>query len=930
MIRISVHGAPGAMATIELLGRDTECGVIDAMLDGVRTGGSHALVIRGEAGIGKSALLDYALARADGLTQLRTSGYESESNIPFAGLSDILRPITEHLDGLPSPQRAALEGTLALGPPATTSHFTVCTATLGLMAAAAEARGVVAVVDDAHWLDPSSAEALRFTARRLHGEGIAMLIAARPTAADHRTDAGIPALQLEGLDYSAATLLLGRQDQRFTSAQTRQLFDVTAGNPLALTEIPAQLDDDAIARGAPLPAGATLERVFEQRLDELPTVTRDALTIAAADQSGELRSITIALDRAGLGIAALEPAEQRGVVTVAGTKVSFQHPLLRSTVYHHSSLASRCAAHRALADAYGTLTGDLAADARAWHVAAATLAPDDHAARMLHDMAERARRRGAHVEAARALERAAALTPDGQARARRLTQAAKAWQLSGRIDRSGALLRDALDVIDDPVARAEIQHLRGYVRMWREAPVGAGDLLEREADAVRDVDPDRAARMLADAAVPAFMTGAVGPALALASDAHTVSRRGGTTTRRIADVTLAVARAIGGDRAGAAALLSPVQAWLAQESPLRRAQEVIFTAMVLVWLEDLAGARMLLDGLISACRRTSALGVLPYALGLSSAIDLRAGRWQQGVASATESVRLAEETHQANTYGVFFLGHLQAAMGQRDDAEHNLDRADQLARTYGIACMPLYTAAARGLLELGAADVDAALTHLEQARTLEERLGVGEPALVLASGDLAEALVRVGRAEEAADLVARALDPSARLGSRWAGWTGARVRGMSDGTLAATSHFEHALALHEKLTWPFEHARTALCFGEVLRRNRRRVEARPHFRLALRTFETLNAYPWAERTRAELRATGERVTAHRLTTGRDVQLTPQELQVALTVADGATNQEAAAALFLSPKTVEYHLSKIYRKAGLSSRDELAALVAAPS
>lgn len=915
------------MPTTELLGRDTERGVIDGMLEDARSGASRALVIRGEAGIGKSALLEYAVHRADGLTRLRTSGYESESSIPFAGLSDILRPITDHLDALPPPQRAALEATLALGPPSTSNHFTVCTATLGLLAAAAESQSVVAIVDDAHWLDPSSAEALRFTARRLHGEGIAMLMAARPTAADHRADAGIPSLNLQGLDYSAATALLGRQVERLSTTQAQQLFDVTAGNPLALTEIPAQLDGDAVARGAPLPAGTTLERIFEQRLDELPATARDALTVAAADQSSELRSITLALERSGLGVAALEPAEQHGVVTVTGTKVSFQHPLLRATVYHRASLASRCAAHRALADAYATMPGDQAADSRAWHIAAATLTPDDEAARLLHDMAVRARRRGAHVEAARALERAAALTPDQRPRARRLAQAAKAWQLGGRVARSGDLLGEALELIDDPVARAEIQHLRSYVRMWREVPVGAGELLQREADAVRAIDPDRAARMLSDAAVPSFMTGDFQSALALASDAYAVSRRGGTTTRHIVEVILAVAKAVTGDRAGARALLTPIQQWLAEESSLRRSQEVIFSSLALLWLEDFSTARELLDGLIAACRRTSALGVLPYGLGLSAALDLRTGRWQQGIASVTESVRLAEETHQANTYGVFFLGHLQAAMGQRADAVRNLDRADELGRTYGIDCMPLYTSAARGLLELGAADIDRALDHLDRAYQLERRYGMGEPAVMLTAGDLAEALARAGRGDEAEAVAVEALDPSAAVGSRWAAWAAARARGLVDNTLAATDHFEEALALHEQLAWPFEHARTALCFGEVLRRNRRRAEARPHLRQALQTFEKLGAQSWADRTRAELRATGERVATHRMVADRTVQLTPQELQVALAVAEGATNQEAAAALFLSPKTIEYHLSKIYRKAGLSSREELPDLVA---
>jgi DNA-binding CsgD family transcriptional regulator len=915
------------MGTHDLFGRDHERGAIDAALSGVRRGGSAALLLRGDAGIGKSALLDYAAAQATDLRVLRTSGYESESEIAFAGLSDIVRPIVDRLRLLPDPQRRALESMLALGPATDGGHFTICTATLGVLAAAAEEGGVVVLVDDAHWLDASSAEALRFTARRLHGEGIAMLLAARPIPGHEHGDAGIPTLQLDGLDDEAATALLERSTGHdIPPDRARQLLEVTAGNPLALTEIPRALDGDLLAPSAPLPAGATLERVFERRLDALPDQTRAALAVAAADQAGALAPIVLALGRAGLGIAALGPAEQRGVVAVDGERIVFQHPLLRSTAYHRTPLATRCDAHRALADAYASFTGDQAADAAAWHLATATLAPDDDVADVLHETGERAQRRGAYVEAARAMERAATLTVDPTARGRRMTLAAKAWQLAGRLRRSGELLTRALTLTGDPIARAEVQHLRGYVRMWREAPVGVSGHLEHEANAVAAVAPDRAARMLADAAVPPLMTADIEGALAITRQAVRVAGDGRTSTRRAAGTMHAVALTIRGDRRSAAALVDEVADWLTTQSPVRRAQETIFATMTLMWLGDFPGAHGLLDPLIAACRRSSALGVLPFALGLASAIDLRTGRWQQGEARATESVRLAEETHQANIYGVFFLGHLLAAMGRREEVERTLARADELAGRYGVDCIPLYTGAARGLLDLGAGDVDGALGHLRPVREQEDARGVGEPAVLLADGDLAEALARAGHADEAADVIDGRLRPPAEAGSRWAAWTIERVSGLLDGSRAATDHFERAHALHEQLAWPFERARTALCHGEVLRRTGRRAEARVQFRAALATFDQLGAAPWAVRARAELGATGERVTSHRVNAA--LHLTPQELQVALVVAEGATNAEAAASLFLSTKTIEYHLSKIYRKAGLSSRDQLAELVEA--
>jgi DNA-binding CsgD family transcriptional regulator len=911
----------------ELLGRAPERARLRSMLDDVRAGDSRAVILRGEAGIGKSALLEHAVHLADDFVVLRATGYESESEIPFAGLSDILRPIAGRLAALPAPQRTALESTLALAPTEGTSHFAVCAATLGVLATVAEDGPVLVAVDDAHWLDPSSAEALRFTARRLHGEGIGMLLAARPTSRDHVEGAGIPALELGGLDDESAGRLVDRHAPSGVSdAVRRRLVETSRGNPLALTEIPTLVRDDGPPGRLPLPAGATLERVFTGRLRDVPAATRDALTVAAADQSGELTPITTALDRAGLGVVALEPAERGRIVTVGDGKVAFQHPLLRSTAYHGASLASRCAAHRALADAYALLPGDRAADARAWHLAAATLVPDDDVAYALHDMGSRARVRGAYVEAARAFERAAELTRDAEPRVRRLTQAAKCWQLVGRVGRAGRLLADAPDAVTDPVARAEVQHLRGYVRMWQEAPVGVTPLLRREAEAVAELDPDRAARMLADAAVPAFMLGDVGTALDLAERAQLVGRNGGTTTRRVTDVMLAVCRATHGDRHGARDLLEPVHRWLESQSTLRRAQEIIFTAMTAMWLEDLDRADALLERLTSECRQHSALGVLPYPLALRSGVDLRLGRWQQGVARAAESVQLAEETHQANAYSLFFLGHLYAARGDHGEADEHLSRAEHLADRYRIGSMPLYTAAARGLLELGDGDIDAAAARLTRLRHDMHRMGVADVMLVQPAGDLAEALVRSGRTEDAARVIDEELQPAARDGSLRAAWTRERIRGLSDGTLAAVANFDAALELHKHLPWPFERARTLLCYGEVLRRNRRRTAARTRLRGALDLFTQLGAVTWAERARAELAATGEHITSH--VVGDDVKLTPQELQVALVVSEGATNAEAAASLFLSAKTVEYHLSKIYRKAGLSSRDELAALMAA--
>jgi DNA-binding CsgD family transcriptional regulator len=914
------------MAHIDLVGRRDECGQIDALLDRVRRGGGEALILHGDAGMGKSTLLHYAIAAAPDMTTVRTTGYESESEIPFAGLADLLRPLTDHVGALPEPQRAALLGVLALGPSTPAGRFTVCVATLGLLSAAAEQQPLLVVVDDAHWLDPSSAEAIRFTARRLTAEGIAVLVATRPTAEHDRALAGIPELRVNGLDFAPARELMVRHSHTVLDEdQARRLFTMTAGNPLALTQTPALLAAATSSSPGPLPAGATLERAFEQRIGDLPDDVRQALVVVAADQSSALAPITMALDQLGPGVAALQPAELARIVRVESDGVTFEHPLLRSVIYHRAPVAVRCSAHRALADAYARLDTDRAADARAWHLAAATLAPDGDVAAELYEAAVRARRRGAHVEAARGFERAAELAVDRHIRARVLTAAAKSWQLAGRVGLSGDLLAGALELTEDPVRRAEIQHLRGYVRMWREAPAGVSELLEREAARVEALDPDRATLMLADAAIPAFMLGEFDRALAAASRAHEVGRRAGPDARRVTDVQLAVARVTCGDRAGGAKLLESCREWLERESPLRRPQETIFAVITWMWLEDFATARRLIDRLIAESRGASALGVLPYALGLAADLDYRTGRWRAGIANAGESVQLADETHQANAYGLFFLGEIQAAMGQREAAEHNLRRADDHSQRYGIGCLPIYTGAARGLLALGLGAVDEAITHLERVAESAASRALRDPTVVPWAPDLVEALVRAGRPDDARDVIDTWLVPAADAGSTWAAACVARGHGLIAATPEAVAHFDRALRIHDELPCPFDRARTLLSFGEVLRRNRRRGDARAHLREALGIFEQLEAGPWIDRARSELRATG--ATARKRASSTAFELTPQELQIALMVADGATNQETASALFLSAKTVEYHLSKTYRKTGVSSRSELATLLA---
>ncbi|WP_165865677.1 ATP-binding protein [Vallicoccus soli] len=916
---------------MELLDREGECAAVDALLTQARAGRSGALVLRGDPGIGKSSLLRWAVERAGDVLVLQARGFESESEIAFAGLADLLRPVLGHLGALPAPQSAALAGALAVGPPVRADRFTVCAATLSLLAAAAEAQPLLVLVDDAHWLDSSSLEAVLFAARRLGAEGVVVLLATRDPAPPGLAASGLPEVVLRGLARAAARELGRRSGTTLAPDVFDRLYDATAGNPLGLLEIPALLGEepDAVVPAVPLPPGAHLERALRRQVDRLPGETRAALLVAAAGDDADLGLVAAALARRGLDLGALSPAEERRVVRVHGDRVLFRHPLLRGVVYHDAPVGERAAAHRALAAALAERgDGAQAADLRAWHLATAAVGYDEEAAAALEQAGTRAYRRGGYATAAHASERAAGLSPPGPDRGRRLLKAAKWWQLAGRVRRAGRLLAAALpDVADDPVRRAEVQHLRGFVQMWRQAPPPAQVLLQAEAERVVHLDPGRAALMHADAAVPCFMTGDVVQATAAARRAHDLAVGVGGTPLLVATVVLAVAEATSGHRHRARALLLEADEALRAARPLVRAQEVVLAAMAWGWLEEPERARALVDRLLREARAAGALGVLPYALALVGDLDFRTGRWDSAYACAEESVRLADETRQANSYGLFFLARMEAVLGLERACTEHVERALDVADRYGIGCMPTYTGSALGLLHLGAGRTAQAVEELRRVRALADAQGLAEAAVVPYVPDLVEALARAGDRDGARAELGAAERVAGGDGERGAWLAGAlaRCRGLLDAGAGAEAHFAEALAHHERAGSPFDRARSLLCQGERRRRARQRAEARAVLGEALGLFEALGARPWAERARTELAATGLVPAAPG--TGALGLLTPQELQIALAVSAGASNQEAAAALFLSRKTVEHHLSAVYRKTGVASRRGLGAWLA---
>ena len=908
-----------------LVGREVESGRIDGLLVGAREGRSGTLVLTGEPGIGKSELCAYALQHADGLTVLRAQGIESEAELPFAALADLFRPVLGRIGDIPPPQATALQAALALGPPASGDRFTTCAATLSLLAAAADDAPLLAVVDDVHWLDRSSAQALLFAARRLDAEGVALLLAKRESDGTPFDGAGLPEVRLAGLEHEAATRLLEQSGNAAVAPHVAErLIVATGGNPLALLELPALLSAEQLAGTEPLdellPTSERLEHEFLRRVDRLPAETQRALLVAATSGATEFDVIAAAMAHAGLDAAALDPAERAGLIMVQGSRFEFRHPLLRTAVYHGAPAGMRRAAHEVVARGVGN-------ERRAWHLAAAAPEPDAAVAAELEAAARAARARGGHAEAAAALEQAARLSTASEERGRLLCEAADEARRAGQALRALALLDEALAATADPAMIARIQHLRGAVQMWRGTPLAAYEQLVAEASRVERLDRAKAAWMLTDASWACFMAGEIATGRAVAERAFAIAEDVGGLAEILATAVVGIALLLGGARAQAEPFLRRYQPALDDEDFLERSYSVVWpAAQALIWMEEYDHARDLLVRVIQNARSQSTPSLLPYTLTSLAELDFRTGAWPKASASAHEAVRLAGETDQptALAFALAVLARIEAAQGREGECRAHVARAFEFA-TSGVGAVAVFAGAALGLLELGsgrAADAIASLA--EVARRVGEH-GLGEPSVIQWAPDLIEAYARAGMRDRAAEALV-SFEQAAEAGTgAWAAAAVARCRGL----LAADDEFEAefavAMNLHDSLDSPFERARTLLCLGERLRRARRRKDARLHLRTAFESFEELGAATWAERARTELRASGETLRPREDATADE--LTPQELQVAMLVGEGATNREVGAALFLSPKTIEAHLGRIYRKLNVRSRTELAARLA---
>ena len=897
-----------------LLGREHERQKIGQVLAQARSGASAALALVGEPGIGKTALLDYAASQAAGMLLLRARGIESEAQIPFGSLLELIRPALVLLDQIPPPQAAALESALALRPGSAQDRFAVGAATLSLLAAYAEQGPVAVLVDDAQWLDGSSAQALLFAFRRLMADPVAVLVAVRDGEPSLLDGADLPMLRLTGLTSDEAAALM----PGLAAESARRLHLATAGNPLALLELaPDAADVMLTPEGAPVLVSARVSGAFLHRAGQLDQAARQALVLAAASDTGDLATLNRAAARLDIDLAALAAAENAGLLTLHAGTVEFRHPLARSAVYADAPAEQRRAAHRALAAALP----DRDVDRRAWHLAAATAGPDEAASAALAQAARRSRDRSAYVTAAAAFERAGRLAADSERRGWLLWQAAEAAWLAGLTGRAVALLDEARALAGQPRTLVEIDRLAGHIAMLR-GPVMRGHAILTEA--AGRADPEQAVTMLAEAAFACLLAGKPAEMLAAAERARACQPAGPSVRARfLAATALGTARIFGGDAgAGTDALKEAVT--LAEGSAEVRddLRLLPWLALVPLFLRETGTGRSLLEHALQTARAHAAVGVLPFALNLIARDQATSDRWAVAEATYREAIDLARESGQqaALAFGISGLAWLQARRGREQECRAAAAEALALCHGLGLGLHEIWATAALGELELGLGDAAGAVAHFEHQQHLLADLAITDPDLSPAA-ELVDGYLKLGRTADAQRVAGAFTAAAEAKGQPWPLARALRCQGMLAADADFAAHFERAVALHEQTPDVFEAARTRLAFGERLRRSRNRVLAREQLRAAADTFDALDARPWAERARAELAATGETRQPRDAST-IDV-LTPQELQIALLLSGGKTTRETAAALFLSPKTVEYHLRHIYQRLGIHSRDELA-------
>jgi DNA-binding CsgD family transcriptional regulator len=903
---------------VTLSGRRQQCGVLDGLLADVRAGRSQALVVRGEPGIGKSALLAYAADTAPDFQVARAEGVESEMELPFAALQQLCGRMLDRLDQLPAPQRDALGVAFGLRAGSAPDRFLVGLAVLGLLSDVATSQPLLCLIDDAQWLDQASAQALAFVARRLDAESVAMIFGTRDLAAAGHL-AGLPGLVVGGLPDADARALLasvlpGRLDERVRD----RIIAESGGNPLALLELPRGASAAELAGGfgvaGPVPLAGRIEQSFLRRITPFPEVTQCLLLLAAAEPTGDPALLWRAAGGLGIGADAADPAEADGLLAVAA-RVTFRHPLVRSAVYQAASAGDRRRAHHAIAESTDPGTDP---DRRAWHRAQAAAEPDEDIAAELERSAGRAQARGGLAAAAAFLERSAALTPDPGRRAQRALAAAQAKYQAGAFNAALELLATAEPGPLDEFQRARAELLRGQIAFASRRGSDAPPLLLKAAKSLEPLDVRLARETYLEALFAALFAGR----LALGGGAREVAEAARAAppppgAARAPDLLLdGLALVITeGYPAGAPMLKQAVSAFrsmdVSREEGLRWGWQADRSAGLL-W--DYANWDLLSARRVKLAREAGALTALPFAATLRAGVHLWAGEFTvaASLVAEVESVTEATGSSIAPTGAVA----LAAFRGQEAGAAELIEAGTKDAERRGEGARLTFFHWATAVLCNSLGRYADALAAAQQASEDSQADLFANWAVT----ELIEAATRSGAPERAASALQRLSATARASGSDWALGVEARSRALlSEGENAETLYRE-AIDLLGRTRVRMELGRAYLLYGEWLRRQNRRIDAREQLRTAHQMFAAMGADGFAERAARGLRATGERVRA--ATTDTPAQLTAREAQIARLASDGLTNPEIAAQLFMSPRTVEYHLRNIFTKFAISSRNQL--------
>ncbi len=847
------------------------------------------------------------------MTVLRGTGIEFESHFPFAAISELLGPLRDRMDELVAAQQDAVRALLGEAGRPGIDAFALAGGTLALLTSTAAARPVLVLIDDAQWLDEASAAVLSFVCRRLGRDAVAVLVSSRETGG---IPGSWPVIRVHGLDPDTARELLDETAPTpVVASVAAQLAEQTMGNPLALIELAEELTPAQLGGRAPLPdplpLGARGVISFGQRLARLAPETREALVILAAAGPAPNSVVQAALGRAGLGVHDLEAAEAAGVLHMRESMPRFVHPLVRAAAFASVAPATRRLAHRRLAE----VTTDV--ERRAWHLAEATLGPSEAVALALEAAAEVASTRGGAVTSAPLLARAAEVSPEGAARSRRLLRAGEALLLAGQNGLAASVVDQALAADLERSQRAEALVLQGRIAQWATDAIPSR-ALQASYDGLKALGDQRAVIIGLLLARSVSMLGHAGPPVAVTTELVDIVAPD-SPMMLSARLGHAASSLIAGDPRPLDDLPDELLEGVVTSSATTELNVVWdFLAQLWNWSDRHDEALGLLRRQVDTATQLSALTFLPYALTVLADVEIKVGDLSRARAAADRAVDLG------TAGGLPGLTAFADAMRARVAAIEGDVRTCEAAGRAALATLPLpvpsaldmYINGAWGLSALGQGKARNAVEHLERNVELRDRFGAVLPVLVGWEGDYVQALAATGRRELAADALAVLEAESEQTHSRWGRGVARRGRALLDPDRARDALREAIELQHD---YPFERARSLLVLGEHLRKRGAARAGRAELESAAELFRGCGATPWAEQADAALRATG----VHRQRHGEEPRLTPQELQVALAIVDGATNKEAAAGLFLSTKTIEYHLGKAFQKLGVSNRTQLA-------